>query len=108
LVEKLKRLDMTPFDWPIEQLVAPALSLVGDCDGTRLEHAVDMFQRLGGGVFGDVAPKLPTSQLAIVPGTTHVGMIQRSSWISAMVAAFRGNSHGWRVLARARVPVTWC
>jgi pimeloyl-ACP methyl ester carboxylesterase len=88
LVEKLKQLDMTPFDWPIEELVAPALILVGDCDGTRLEHAVDMFQRLGGGVFGDLAPELPTSQLAIVPGTTHVGMLQRSSWISAMVATF--------------------
>jgi len=88
LVEKLKQLDMTPFDWPIDELAAPALILIGDADGTRLEHAVDMFRHLGGGVFGDLAPELPTSQLAILPGTTHVGMLERAAWISAMVDAF--------------------
>jgi pimeloyl-ACP methyl ester carboxylesterase len=88
LVEKLKQLDMTPFDWPIDELAAPALIVIGDSDGTRLEHAVDMFGHLGGGVFGDLAPQLPTSQLAILPGTTHVGMLERAEWISEMVTAF--------------------
>ena len=88
LVEKLKQLDMTPFDWPIGGLASPSLILIGDSDGTRLEHAVDMFRRLGGGVFGDLAPELPTSQLAILPGTTHVGMLDRPEWISAMVTSF--------------------
>lgn len=88
LVEKLKQLDMTPFDWPIDELTAPALILIGDSDGTRLEHAVDMFRRLGGGVFGDLAPELPASQLAILPGTTHVGMLERADWISSMVTTF--------------------
>jgi pimeloyl-ACP methyl ester carboxylesterase len=88
LVEKLKALDMTPFDWPIEELAVPALIVIGDSDGTRLEHAVDMFRRLGGGVFGDLAPELPSSQLAILPGTTHVGMLERAAWIAAMVTTF--------------------
>jgi pimeloyl-ACP methyl ester carboxylesterase len=88
LVEKLKRLDMTPFDWPIDKLAAPALILIGDADGTRLEHAVDMFRRLGGGVFGDLVPELPASQLAILPGTTHIGMLERADWIASMVTAF--------------------
>jgi pimeloyl-ACP methyl ester carboxylesterase len=88
LVEKLKQLDMTPFDWPIDDLAAPALIVIGDSDGTRLEHAVDMFRHLGGGVFGDLAPELPTSQLAILPGTTHVGMLERAEWISGMVTTF--------------------
>jgi pimeloyl-ACP methyl ester carboxylesterase len=88
LVEKLKQLDMTPFDWPIDELTAPALILIGDSDGTRLEHAVEMFRRLGGGVFGDLAPELPASQLAILPGTTHVGMLERADWISSMVTTF--------------------
>jgi hypothetical protein len=47
-----------------------------------------MFRRLGGGVFGDLAPDLPTSQLAILPGTTHVGMLERAEWIAGMVTAF--------------------
>jgi pimeloyl-ACP methyl ester carboxylesterase len=88
LVEKLKQLDLTPFAWPIDELAAPALILIGDSDGTRLEHAVDMFRRLGGGVFGDLAPELAASQLAILPGTTHVGMLERTAWISSMVTAF--------------------
>jgi pimeloyl-ACP methyl ester carboxylesterase len=88
LVEKLKQLDMTPFDWPIDQLTTPALIVIGDSDGTRLEHAVEMFRRLGGGIFGDLAPELPRSQLAILPGTTHVGMLERADWISSMVTTF--------------------
>jgi pimeloyl-ACP methyl ester carboxylesterase len=88
LVEKLKQLDLTPFDWPVEELAAPALILIGDSDGTRLEHAVEMFRRLGGGVFGDLAPELPASQLAILPGTTHVGMLERADWIAPMVTRF--------------------
>jgi pimeloyl-ACP methyl ester carboxylesterase len=88
LVEKLKRLDLTPFDWSIDQLAAPVLTLIGDSDGTRLNHAVDMFRRLGGGIFGDLAPELPASQLAILPGTTHVGMLERAAWIASMVTAF--------------------
>jgi hypothetical protein len=47
-----------------------------------------MFRRLGGGVFGDLAPELPASQLAILPGTTHVGMLERADCISEMVAGF--------------------
>ena len=79
---------MTPFEWPVEELAAPVLVLIGDSDGTRLEHAVEMFRRLGGGVFGDLVPELPSSQLAILPGTTHVGMLERADWISGMVASF--------------------
>jgi pimeloyl-ACP methyl ester carboxylesterase len=88
LVAKMTRLDLTPFDWPIDELTAPVLILIGDSDGTRLEHAVEMFRRLGGGVFGDLAPELPVSQLAILPGTTHVGMLERAGWISSMVTTF--------------------
>jgi len=88
LVEKIKQLDQTPFDWPIDRLTAPALVLIGDSDGTRLEHAVDMFRRLGGGVFGDLVSELPTSQLGILPGTTHTGMLERAEWIASMVTTF--------------------
>jgi hypothetical protein len=51
-----------------------------------------MFRRLGSGVFGDLAPELPASQLAILPGTTHVRMLERAGWISAMVTSFLASS----------------
>ena len=89
LVEKLKQLDMAPFDWPIGELAAPALILIGDCDGTRLEHAVEMFRRLGGGVFGNLcSPSCPPHRWSILPGTTHVGMLERTNWIASMVTTF--------------------
>jgi len=68
LVEKLKQLDMTPFDWPIDELATTALVVVGDSDALGW-NAVEMFRRLGGGVFGDLVPEFPASQLAILRGT---------------------------------------
>jgi hypothetical protein len=61
--------------------------VIGDSDGTRPEHAVEMFRLLGGGVFGDIAG-MPKSQLAILPGTSHVGMLTRVSWLVPMIAEF--------------------
>ncbi len=46
-----------------------------------------MLRLRGGGVFGDLAG-LPSSQLAILPGTTHVGMLDRADWLAPMVSAF--------------------
>jgi pimeloyl-ACP methyl ester carboxylesterase len=95
LVEKLKRLDMTPFAWPaddIRGIAAPTLIVVGDSDVVRLEHAVEMYRLLGGGAAGDLAG-LPKSQLAVLPGTTHFeppgsGLLDRTEWLLAMVPAF--------------------
>src|SRR5687767_802314 len=58
LVEKLKVLDTTPFDWGAENIqgmTAPTLLMAGDSDIVTPEHAVEMFRLLGGGVFGDLA-----------------------------------------------------
>jgi len=50
--------------------------IIGDSDIVRPEHVVEMFRLLGGGVPGDVSG-LPRSQLAILPGTTHVTVVDR-------------------------------
>lgn len=90
LVAKVARLDATPFDWPadaVRAIAAPTLIVIRDSDGTRPEHAVEMFRLRGGGVFGDLAG-LPAAQLAILPGTTHVGMLDRADWLLAMIPSF--------------------
>ena len=90
LVAKLKDLDLTPFAWPpeaVRAITAPTLIVIGDADGTRPEHAVEMFRLRGGGVFGDLAG-LPAAQLAVLPGTTHVGMLDRAEWLLAMIPPF--------------------
>jgi pimeloyl-ACP methyl ester carboxylesterase len=95
LVEKLKQLDVTPYAWPeqdIRGIAAPTLIVVGDSDGVRLEHAVELFGLLGGGVMGDLAG-MPSSQLAVLPGTAHFvppgfGLLDRTDWLLAMIPPF--------------------
>src|SRR5215212_8241606 len=71
----------------IEAIKSPTLLVIGDSDIVRLEHAVEMFRLLGGGVAGDLAG-LPNSQLAILPGTTHVTVVHRADWLVSMISEF--------------------
>jgi len=95
LVAKLKRLDMEPFAWPPEDIrgiAAPTLLIVGDSDAVRLEHVVELFRLLGGGVMGDLAG-LPKSRLAVLPGTTHFippgsAILDRADWLASMIGEF--------------------
>ena len=48
-----------------------------------------MFRLLGGGVNGDVAG-LSRSRLAVLPGTTHVGVLGRVDWLGSMILDFLG------------------
>lgn len=74
-------------DDAIKAIAAPTLILVGDSDIMRPEHVVEMFRLLGGGVNGDMAG-LPKSQLAILPGTQHTGMVDRAEMVVPMVTRF--------------------
>jgi len=75
VVEKVRDLVTTDYDWAeaVSALQAPVLLVVGDGDGIRLAHMVEFFGLLGGGkADGDLAG-LPSSVLAVLPATTHVG-----------------------------------
>jgi pimeloyl-ACP methyl ester carboxylesterase len=90
LVAKLKELDTTLYDWGAERIKTiqvPTLLIIGDSDIIRPEHAVEMFRLLGGGVIGDLVG-LPNSRLAILPGTTHLTLMNRAGWIVPMVEEF--------------------
>lgn len=90
LVEKLVKLDTEVQEWSpesIQAITAPTLIVVGDSDVVRPEHAVDMFRLRGGGIPGDLTG-LPNSQLAILPGTTHVTVINRVDWLTSMINEF--------------------
>jgi pimeloyl-ACP methyl ester carboxylesterase len=100
-LEAYARVAPNPEDWPalldlwfegwpredIASIAAPALVIVGDSDVVRPEHAVEMFRLLGGGVPGDLAGP-PRSRLAVLPGTTHVTLVDRADWLTAMVTEF--------------------
>ena len=94
LVDKLKTLDTTDFAWDddVPKITAPTLIVLGDSDGVRLEHAVELFKLRGGGVMGDLSG-MPESQLAVLPGTSHFvppgsGLLDREEWLLAMIPPF--------------------
>jgi pimeloyl-ACP methyl ester carboxylesterase len=90
LFAKKTAMDRNIQDIPAEAIAAikaPTLLIVGDSDIVRPEHAVEMFRLLGGGVAGDMAG-LPNSQLAVLPGTTHVTVVARADLLLAMIPPF--------------------
>jgi pimeloyl-ACP methyl ester carboxylesterase len=91
LVAEVKQMKRQIPDLPaeaIQSITAPTLIIIiGDSDIVRPEHAVEMFRLLGGGVAGDVVG-LPHSQLAVLPGTTHVTLVERADWLVSISMAF--------------------
>ncbi|HZM23742.1 MAG TPA: alpha/beta hydrolase [Anaerolineales bacterium] len=91
LFEKKTEMDRQTKDLPAESIRAiksPTLLIIGDSDLVRPEHAVEMFRLLGGGVFGDTPAGLPNSQLAILPGTSHVSLASRTELLLPMLTSF--------------------
>ena len=91
LIEKLKDLDAQEFNWPedeIRAITAPTFLIFGDGDVVTPEHAVAMFRLFGGGVPADLTG-LPKSRLAILPATTHVGVVmEQPERLVAMIEDF--------------------
>jgi pimeloyl-ACP methyl ester carboxylesterase len=59
---------------------APVLLVIGDNDFVRIEHAAEM------------ARLIPGAQLAVLPGTTHMSILQRGAWLSPLIEARLGAS----------------
>jgi pimeloyl-ACP methyl ester carboxylesterase len=90
LFAKKTQMDQNLKDIPaetIKAIKAPTLLILGDSDLVRPEHAVEMFRLLGGGVFGDMAG-MPNSQLAVLPGTSHVTLVYQANLLLAIIPPF--------------------
>jgi pimeloyl-ACP methyl ester carboxylesterase len=74
-IAKVRNLLSIDYDWTegVTALKAPVLVLVGDADGLRLAHAAEFFGLLGGGKADGDLVGMPSSQLAVLPATTHAG-----------------------------------
>ncbi|HVW39810.1 MAG TPA: alpha/beta fold hydrolase [Amycolatopsis sp.] len=57
---------------------AETLLIVGDHDFVRLDHAAEMLDLI------------PHAQLAVLPGTTHTGVVRRAELVGPMVEEFLG------------------
>jgi len=60
----------------IRSIRAPAMVIVGDHDIVRPEHAVLMFRVLG------------SAQLAVLPDTNHMTIVDRARWLAPMIETF--------------------
>ena len=74
-IAKMRHLLSKDNDWTedVAALKAPTLILVGDADGLRLAHAVELFGLLGGGKADGDLVGMSSAQLAVLPATTYVG-----------------------------------
>ena len=90
LVAKNVALDASFEGWTADQvrgIQVPTMLIIGDADIVRPEHTVEMFRLLGGGVNGDLGG-VSRSRLAILPGTSHSGVIDRFDWLAPMITDF--------------------
>ncbi|NOL40900.1 alpha/beta hydrolase [Kribbella sandramycini] len=90
LLTKLGDYDRGADGWSddaIRAIAAPTLLTVGDCDAVTLEHAVRFLQLRGGDVNGDFVG-VPTSQLAVFPGTTHFNGLARTTLVLDTITTF--------------------
>jgi len=60
----------------LRAITAPTLVVCGDSDVIRPEHAVEEFRLL------------PHARLAVLPGTDHMNVTARTSWLVPMIEAF--------------------
>jgi pimeloyl-ACP methyl ester carboxylesterase len=90
LLDKLGAFDEGFPGWSdddIAGIAAPTLITLGDCDAVTLEHAVRFLRLRGGDVNGDFVG-VPSSQLAVFPGTTHFFGLARTELVLDVVLTF--------------------
>lgn len=90
LVEKLIALEREPMAWEadVRKLKTPVLIIAGDADVVTLEHSVELFRLLGGGIMGDMGIPLPASRLAIMPATSHTAVITQADLLHGFIEPF--------------------
>jgi pimeloyl-ACP methyl ester carboxylesterase len=94
-VEKMRVLnfdDQNISDAQMRSISARTMVIVGDADGVRPEHALEMFKLRGGGDEDAAATgmlqNVPAARLVILPGTSHIGISGQSAVLVPMVSAF--------------------
>lgn len=94
-VEEIRAMEARPYGWPedaVRAIEGKTMVIVGDADGVELEHAVELFKLRGGGdrkaaATGSITGA-PDARLAILPATSHIGIMARAGLIAEMVTPF--------------------
>jgi pimeloyl-ACP methyl ester carboxylesterase len=90
-VGRIAAMASKPYDFGADKFKAtkaPFFFIHGDADGVRFEHIAEMYRLKGGGnIHGDMHPR-SESRLAILPGTTHVTLMNHRQTIVPMINEF--------------------
>lgn len=94
-VEKMRVLnidDQDISDDALRGIDATTMIIIGDADGVRPEHAVDMFKLRGGGdavaaATGEIAG-VPAARLVILPATSHISISRADAVLAPMISDF--------------------
>jgi pimeloyl-ACP methyl ester carboxylesterase len=89
LVSKVGAMLAQDYDWSedVATITAPVLIVVGDSDYIPPSHGVELFGLLGGDVAGDFVG-MPTSQLAVLPSTSHFNILYRTDLLLPVLVPF--------------------
>ncbi len=90
LVNKIKIMSTTPFDFTAEKIKgikSPVLIILADGDGVLPEHALEMYRLLGGNYMVDFGT-LHKTQLAILPGSSHISVMMQTDRMVSMTDTF--------------------
>jgi pimeloyl-ACP methyl ester carboxylesterase len=99
LVQKLRDLDLSNYDTTndaVRKIGGKTMIVAGDADAVQLEHAIELF-KLRGGIDKKVVTQgfmteAPRARLAILPGTSHVGIMANADLIAALATPFLDDS----------------
>ena len=95
LVEEMRVMEGQSYGWSeaeVRAIAAPTMIVLGDTDGVGLEHAANLFKLRGGGDAGVAASGFltepPRARLAVLPATSHTGILAQGRLITELVTPF--------------------
>jgi len=89
-LEQMISLAQRPFDLGdanISKISSPVLIIAGDNDGLDKVELAKTYKLLGGAVVGDFG-QMPKSQLAIIPGQSHITVMNQTKTILCLLNDF--------------------
>ncbi|WP_280463613.1 alpha/beta fold hydrolase [Nocardia carnea] len=94
-IDKMKVLnieDQNISDAQMRSISAKTMVIIGDADGVKPEHALQMFLLRGGGdeqaAASGMLHKVPAARLLILPATSHIGISGETAALVPMVRSF--------------------
>jgi pimeloyl-ACP methyl ester carboxylesterase len=95
LLDRIGELMRQPYDWSedAKKLAVPTMLVYGDSDMFRLEHVVEFYHLLGGGLkdAGWMRENMSKNRLAVIPNVTHYEMFMSPALVPTVLPFLDGN-----------------